>query len=304
MTKTAFLLIGFGGPRGPKEVQPFLESVLKGVSLPPERFQEVLRHYEALGGVSHYNEETLAQKQALERWLAEKGASFQVGLAFRHSTPSLADGLEVFGKFGVKKVVGFVLSPFRCQASFGKYLAAMDEAKRVSGAGIDIVYTDEFFSHPLFIEAVAARIVETQRALDGDSKPFTVFTAHSIPVSMDEESGYSRQFQNTAALIARKLDLGDTWTVAYQSRSGSPRDAWLEPSVEAVIRTVDLEQFNRVLLVPIGFLCDNTEVMYDLDVDARRVAESRGLRYRRASTVKHHPKFIELMGTLLLEKSA
>ncbi len=299
--KTGVLLIGFGGPESMEEVRPFLESVLRGVKIPQARFDEVMHHYEVIGGVSPYNAITQRQKAALEKELVRRGADLPVFTGYRHSSPSLADALREMKSRGIEQAAGFVLASLRSYASFQKYTERVEEAKKETGAeNITLNYTAPFHENPLFIEAQADEVLKALSRLgDGaKDKTFFIFSAHSIPSVMAAESGYDKQFERTAGLIAQKMNIS-AWTTAYQSRSGNPRDPWLEPSVEKAVSAVDRGRFENVLLIPSGFLCDNVEVIYDLDREIREHCRTLNLRYERASTVADHPQFIRLAADLI-----
>ncbi len=295
------MLIGFGGPEAMDQVRPFLESVLKGVRIPQARFEEVVHHYEIVGGVSPYNAITYTQKEALGKELLVRGLELPIFVGFRHSTPSNADALSQMKALGIKQVVGFVLASLRSHASFEKYIERIEEAKKEVGAEeITFSYTAPFHEHPLFIEAQADEVTQVIQKINPSEldKTFFIFSAHSIPVGMAKESGYDKQFEKTTECIVKKLNLS-SWSVAYQSRSGNPADPWLEPSVEKTIQEIDRDKFKNVVLVSAGFLCDNVEVIFDLDYECRRLCESLGLGYFRAKTVTDHPKFIHLVADLL-----
>ncbi len=295
----AVMLIGFGGPEKPGEARAFLESVLRGVKIPQARFEEVLHHYDMVGGVSPYNSITYNQKEALEKELSGRGIKLPVFVGFRHSSPSLADTLREMKKQGIQKVIGFVLASLRSQASFEKYIERIEEAKKEVGAEeIEFVYTEPFHENPLFIEA---QVAEVLNAGSRSGKTHFIFSAHSIPLPMAQASGYDKQFEKMSELIAQKIGISE-WSVAYQSRSGNPRDPWLEPSVESVIQGLDPQKYKNVLLVSSGFLCDNVEVIYDLDIECRNLCQKQGLGYFRAKTVTAHPQFIRLVADLIKNK--
>ena len=300
--KTAVLLIGFGGPTSPDEVRPFLESVLQGTKIPQARFDEVLKHYEAVGAISPYNAATFKQKQALERWLEDQGLNLPVFVGFRHSNPSFKDVFLSLKEKKIERVIGFVLSPLRSYASFDKYLARVEEGKKEAGASsIAVSYADVFHNDPLFIETQAARVGEVLDRLSKEerSKVFLLFSAHSIPEEMSRESGYAEQFIEIVALVSKRLGIKNGG-FAYQSRSGDARDPWLSPDIKEAIAAMDRVKFQTVVLVPAGFSSENAEILYDLDIEARQKAESLGLRYLRAATAADHPKFIEMMGRAIL----
>lgn len=311
MKKTAVLLIGFGGPTRLEEVRPFLHSIVGDSNVPPARVEEVYRHYELVGGSSPFNAITEKQKKALEASLRSKGVDWPVGVAYRHSSPSFRDAFESFKRFGVEEVVGLVLASFRSFVSREWYHQKVEEGRAAAGASsIGVRYTSPFDGDPLYLEAQRERIEEVWSRWSAEERrgARVIFTAHSIPSSMCEQSCaenenrcYGFQFDEASGRIARELGLED-WTTCYQSQSGSPRQMWLGPDVKEAIRALDPEKTRRVLVVPVGFLCDNVEVIYDLDIEARAAAETRGISYFRAGTVGEHPRFVEMMAEKVLEK--
>ena len=298
--KTAVLLIGFGGPRHASEIRPFLESVLEGVKIPEQRFNEVLRHYEAVGGTSPYNAAVESQRAALEAHLKKAGKNIPVFAAYRHSTPSFQEAFAVLKKDGYEKVIGFVLSPLRSFASFGKYAEKIEEAGKKAAAGaVKVLYTPPFYDEPGFVKAQSEKVKEALRsvpAYDAETAHF-LFTAHSIPLTMDEE--YSIQFLDSAFAVSHELGLLH-WSVAYQSRSGNPHEPWLGPDVLKAVESLDTAQFKNVVVVPVGFACDNVELTYDLDIEVRKAAGARGLGYFRSSPVSDAPSFIAMMARQIL----
>ena len=298
--KTAAMLIGFGGPTRPAEVRPFLDSVLKGVRIPQARYNEVKHHYDLLDGVSPYNAITFQQKKALENELLKRKIQLPVFVGFRHSSPSIADALNQMKAQGIQKAAGFILASLRSPASFEKYIAGVDEAKQGTRIKMDFRYTQPFHENLLFIDAQADEVSKVIQKIDPkeSDKTFFIFSAHSIPTAMAQTSGYDKQFEKIAELIAKKLNIS-SWTVAYQSRSGNPEASWLEPSVEKTVQGLDTKNFKNVVLVSAGFLCDNVEVIYDLDVECRDLCKKLNLGYFRAKTVTDHPKFIRLVADLI-----
>jgi len=163
--------------------------------------------------------------------------------------------------------------------------------------GFEVVYPEPWHDHPLFIKAVASRAREALKRLDASalSRARLIFTAHSIPVAMAEASRYVEQLTESARMVASELGI-DAWQFAYQSRSGSPRDHWLEPDINETIRNLTSKV---AVVVPIGFLCDHVEVLYDLDIEAAQIAREMGIRFERAPTVGDHPLFIEMMASIV-----
>ncbi len=307
--KTAVLLIGFGGPARPEEVKPFLFSIIDGTKVPEARIKDVLHHYDVIGGVSPFNEESFKQRMALEKNLKARGVSMPVGLAFRHSNPGFKDAFQILHRHGVDRVVGFVLASLRSFVSFQWYQDKVLEGMREAGAQMEIVYTEDFHLHPLFIKAQAEKVQSILSAFSPKDKDstFVVFTAHSIPASMCEQSTgendnncYGHQFYEVARSVAQKLSLGPNWGVCYQSRTGNPRDRWLEEDVNEYLKKIDRKKYRQVLLVPAGFLCSNVEILYDLDVAAKQTCAEIGLGFYRAEPVGQHPDFIDMMAEQIL----
>lgn len=308
--KTAILLIGFGGPTRPEEVRPFLKSIVGDSRVPDARLDEVARHYEVIGGKSPFNEITWQQKEALEANLRSKDVPLPVGVAYRHSTPSFQDAFESFRRFGTERVIGLVLASFRSFVSREWYYEKLEDGRRLAGAeSITVRYTAPFDNDPLYLRAQRERMDEVWSDWTPAQKreTFVIFTAHSIPTVMCERSTgenerrcYGHQFYEACRRIAGEVGLRD-WAHCYQSQSGRPGDSWLGPDVKEVIRGLDAGKAKRLLLVPLGFLCDNVEVIYDLDCEAKETARQMGLEYFRAGTVSDHPLFIEMMANRVLE---
>ena len=309
--KTAALLIGFGGPTQPSEVKGFIQSVLDSVSIPPARLQEVLRHYEVIGGISPFNAVTFKQKEALERYFKSRSESLPVGVAFRHSTPTFKDAFETFKKFGIEKVVGTILVTFRSFVSFEGYRQKLREGQALAKAkDMEIVYTDPFHRDASYLDAQSDRVRKLWDTLSSQDQKsaFVIYTAHSIPVAMCEKSCqengggcYGFQYDEVSRAVSKKLGFRN-WSCAYQSRTGNPHQPWLGPDVKETVQGIDTRRFKSVLIVPLGFVTDNVEVIYDLDVEVKDLCVLRGLRYLRAPMVADHPKFIEMMGKHILEK--
>jgi ferrochelatase len=293
----AILLIGFGGPTRADEVRPFLDNVLRGRPIPRERYEEVVHHYDLLGGRSPYNDLTMRQAAALREALAKDGAIAPVAVGMRSWQPYIADSLRALADGGARRVLGFILAAHRSEASFERYQATVDDARAALGASApEVVYPAAWHDHPLFIAAVASRAREACARFDPAerSRVRLVFTAHSIPLAMAQAGSYVEQLTQSARMVAAELGI-DAWQFAYQSRSGSPREAWLEPDIRETLRNLDAK---AAVVVPLGFLCDHVEVLYDLDIDAAQIAREAGIRMERAPTVGDHPLFIEMLASI------
>ena len=295
----AVLIIGFGGPTRREEIRPFLDNVLRGRPVPKERYEEVVRHYEHLGGRSPYNDLTMRQAGALRAELNRNGREIPVFVGMRNWEPYLAGALREMAARGVRRALGFIMAAHRSEPSWDRYQQKVRDAREeAGGAAPEIDYPAPWHTHPMFIQAATARVSEAMGRLDAHSHPHVhlIFTAHSIPVAMAEPARYVEQITESAQLVARAAGV-KFWTLAFQSRSGNPREAWLEPDIGDAIR--ELGAGRTAIVVPIGFVCDHVEVLYDLDVEAARIAREAGVWMVRAPTVGDHPLFIKMIASIV-----
>src|SRR5437867_5691926 len=257
------LLLAFGGPTRPGDVRPFLDHVLRNRSILKERYEEVVRHYDEVGGASPLNRLTFEQARALTDLLSRQGAPLPVYVGMRHWDPFIGDTLGAMAREGRRRAVGLVLAAHRSPASWEAYLAAVEEARRVVGRIAPVVdYVAPWSQNPLFIEAAAARTAEALATLPADRRTDAalVFTAHSIPVEMAKPSGYAESLRRTAALVAAALNVG-SWSLAYTSRSGNPKDPWLEPDIGDHLIVLKQRGVKDVVVSPIGFVSDHVELL-------------------------------------------
>ena len=298
------LLISFGGPQGLDDIRPFLANVLRGRRVPPDRVEEVARHYERFGGVSPITRLTRQQAVGLQERLDRDGPPLPVHVGMRNWHPFLADTLREMAEAGVRRAVGLILAGFRSWSSCGQYrdnvLAARRELRASGHPDVEVCYVGDWHAHDRFIEAWAARAAAALEALpaSGRNRARIVFTAHSIPVAMAGADLYREQLNVAARLVAERLGRAD-WALVYQSRSGRPQDPWLEPDVCDYLRTAAADGLDAVVLCPLGFVADHVEVLYDLDVEAAAVCAERGITMRRAAAVNDDPRFLDMMADVV-----
>jgi ferrochelatase len=297
----AVLLLAFGGPSRPEEIRPFLDNVLRGRPVPAERYEEVVQHYIEVGGSSPLARLTASQAEGLRSRLAAGGPDLPVFVGMRHWHPYIRETLATMAATGLRRAVGIVLAAHPSPASREAYFQAVSEAQGRMGACAPMVeFVGAWYEHPLFIEALADRLRDARAAVPAARRDAAavVFTAHSLPAAMSETSGYEASLRRTAELVARAAGVGE-WRLAWQSRSGGPREPWLEPDVRDVVAEVARQGSRDVVLAPIGFVCDHVEVLYDLDIQARAVAGAAGIGFHRAATAGDHPAFLDLLATLV-----
>ncbi len=302
------LLIGFGAPEMQADVPAFIAGILAGRRIPESRIAEVAKHYEAIGGGSPYNRHTFALQRALSEELAQfpETEAIKVRTGMRQWHPYLADAFRQLAADGSRSVLGIVLAPHRCEASFDRYVVSAESALRELGrAAPTISWNRPWHNDPLFAEAVSARAEEAfGRVPAGDrAKTEVIFTAHSIPAAMAAGSDYVSQLGETCALVAAAVPR-ESWTLVYQSRSGSPQQPWLEPDILDHLDALEAEGAADVVVAPIGFVSEHMEVVYDLDSEARERAAALGLGLVRAGTAGTHPAFVRMIRELVEERVA
>ena len=295
------LLIAFGGPEKLEDVRPFLEIVSVGRRIPPERLEEVARHYELIGGRSPLSELTMRQARGLHQALKRDGVPTPVYVGMRNWHPFLHETLAKMRDQGCRQTLGIILSSFQTEASWERYVADVAAAREKVGAGApEVAYARPWAEHPRFIDAMVARAADALADVPAPKRAdaLVIFTAHSVPVAMASGSPYARQLESAALVIAGRLGHA-RWQLAYQRRSGAPSDPWLEPDICDALRGVKGQGIEDVVVDPIGFVCDHVEVLYDLDVEARAVAAEVGLRFHRAQAANDHPAFIAMLADLV-----
>ena len=298
----AVLVLSFGGPEKHEDVIPFLENVLRGRNVPRERMLEVAEHYYHFGGKSPINDQNRALIAGIEKELARNGPNLPVYWGNRNWHPFLADTLRRMQVDGVKNALAFVTSVFSSYSGCRQYLEDIEKARaEVDPNAPHIDKLRSFYNHPLFIEAQSAEVRDALDRLSPDHREnaHILFTAHSVPVAMAESSGYQKQLNESCRLVAENLGLPE-WRLVYQSRSGPPGQPWLEPDVGEVLR--NMPSGSEVVIVPIGFVSDHMEVLYDLDTEARLICEAADVNMVRASTVGVHPLFLKLIRELISER--
>jgi len=296
----SFLVLSFGGPEKRDDVIPFLENVLRGRPVPRERMLEVAEHYYHFDGRSPINQQNRDLIGALRR---EPGMPLPIYWGNRNWHPFLADTLREMAADGRQRALAFVTSAFSSYSGCRQYLEDIERARAAVGPGAPLVERlRPFYNHPLFIATVADRVAEAFARIPAERRAAAhlVFTAHSIPVSMSQSSDYVRQLEEAASLVAADIGRSD-FHVVYQSRSGAPGQPWLGPDILEALGT--LQGARDVVVMPIGFVSDHMEVLYDLDTEARAAAAKLGLNMVRAATPGTHPKFVSMIVELIRERT-
>ena len=303
----ALLVVSFGGPEAPEEVIPFLENVLRGRNVPRERMLEVAEHYQAFGGKSPINEQNRALIAALEVELAQHGLQLPIYWGNRNWHPLLADTVKKMQSDGRQKSLAFLTSAYSSYSGCRQYRENLLEACR--GVGPNAPTIDKlraFYNHPGFIHPMIehVRTAVAKVPESGRERMKVFFTAHSLPISMAGNCDYVVQLQEACRLVGEGAALAD-FELVYQSRSGPPTQPWLEPDIcDAIVAEHAKGHLAHAVIVPIGFISDHMEVLFDLDQEARQLCDKLEIQFVRAATVGTHPDFITMIRKLILERTA
>ena len=319
----AILLAGFGGPEGQDDVIPFLRNVTSGRGIPDERLEEVAHHYRHFGGVSPINEQNRQLKAGLEAELARRGVDLPVIWGNRNWDPYLNDALAEAKERGFTKLIAIATSAYSSYSSCRQYREDFADALADTGTGdeIQIDKVRQFFDHPgfvrPFIEGVRdgiAGLVAEHPGLDRATEVEVLFATHSIPSTDAAKSGpaergfgeggaYAAQHRAVAEVVMREAGATDVpWQLVYQSRSGPPSMPWLEPDINDAIELLPAAGRKAVVIVPLGFVSDHMEVLWDLDNEALETAQEQGLAAVRVPTPGTHPEYVAGLVDLVLER--
>jgi protoporphyrin/coproporphyrin ferrochelatase len=310
----AILLLSFGGPEKPEDVVPFLENVTRGRGIPRERLEVVGEHYFLFGGRSPINDQNRALIAALEEDLAGAGVDLPVYWGNRNWEPYLADTVRRMAADGVRRAAVVATSAYASWSSCRQYLDNLDAAVAEVPRAPVLEKVRPYYDHPGFVDAVVDRTIEAMAELPEDLRRAArlVFVTHSIPDSMNDDSGpdggaYLAQHLDIAAVVAARVAVatGDAHQheLVFCSRSGSPRTPWLEPDVNDRLEEIADEGAAAVVLIPVGFVSDHMEVVYDLDTEALATAERLGVPAVRAGTPGTHPRFVAALRELALARA-
>jgi protoporphyrin/coproporphyrin ferrochelatase len=310
-TDAAFLLVSFGGPEGPDDVMPFLRNVTAGRDVPEDRLAEVAEHYYLFGGVSPINEQCRDLVRAIEKDFAVSGIGLPVYWGNRNWRPYLAETMQAMADDGVRTAIAFATSAYSSFSSCRQYLDDIARARAMVGEKSPLVTKiPPYYRHEAFIASFADAASRAVESLPEELRAGAelVFTAHSIPESMAAASGprgtaYQAQLAEAAGLVAAGLGRA-SWRLAYQSRSGPPAVPWLGPDINDCLTDLAQAGAPAVVVVPIGFVSDHMEVLFDLDLEAARTARDLGLPMARAATPGTDPRFVAMISSLVSDFAA
>jgi len=297
----ALLLLAFGGPRSLDEVGPFLNRIMKGRNPSSEQLEKVKERYRLIGGASPLLKITLGQAKGLEKRLSEKGHSFKSYVGMRYGHPVIEETMKEIFQDGITEVVAIPMAPFQSRESTGAYIEEVKRVQKNIGEVLKVSFVVGWHMHPLFLEAVREKIREGLMGFTPEERKRVqlLFTAHSLPKSIVEKDPYAREIDECIKGVVGGLG-HRAWRMAYQSKGGGPEE-WVGPDVESVLMELSKEGVQRVLIVPIGFVSDHIEILYDIDIIYREKAKSLGIKLKRTTSLNFSERFIEALSAIVEE---
>ncbi|CAN3702114.1 Ferrochelatase [Microbacterium sp. MM2322] len=316
------LLAGFGGPEGQDDVIPFLRNVTRGRGIPDERLEEVAHHYRHFGGVSPINEHNRELKAALEAEIAARGLGLPVYWGNRNWAPYLEEAVTEAAEAGHTTLLAIATSAYSSFSSCRQYREDYARVLESTGLGgtVTIDKVRQFFDHPGFVDTFLRGVTDAVAGFVADGiapeKIRVLFSTHSIPMADAQRSGprdvefgeggaYEAQHKAVAEVVMAAVADAVAeveWELVYQSRSGPPTQPWLEPDVNDVIAELPGRGVEAVAIVPLGFVSDHMEVLWDLDTEAMEAAEEAGIRAVRTPTPGVDPAYVSGLVDLVEER--
>jgi protoporphyrin/coproporphyrin ferrochelatase len=309
--KTAVLLLQMGGPDSIAAVEPFLLNLFTDrdiIKIGPrflqpfiarrivkKRAPKVQAHYQEIGGKSPIRELTDAQGRGLQNLL---GDGYRFFVAMRYSRPSTLEALAAIKREGISKVVALSLYPHYSRATTGSSINELNRVLKQSGVNFEMKWIDRFYSHPLYIQALAEKVTEGLASFPDRKEAEIVFSAHSLPQSfIDEGDPYLAHIQETVRLVMERVGAA-SYQLSFQSKAGPVK--WLEPSTEEMLQSLAAKGRKNLLMVPLSFVSDHIETLHEIDIQYAEEAKGLGIeRFLRSESLNTSPLFLECLADLV-----
>jgi ferrochelatase len=300
------LLMAYGTPETPDQVEQYFTHIRGGRAPSAESVARLRQRYELVGGRTPLLDITNELRGALERELnaAAIGPTYRVYVGMKHWHPFIGDVVPLVAADGVGELIAIVLAPHYSRISIGGYRSALGAALAAISDPPRLRFIESWHLHPQFIDFTAARVSAAladfppSESGTRDDDIVTVFSAHSLPTRIREWGDpYEAQLRESCAAVAERAAIRD-WRFAWQS-AGETGEPWLGPDIVEYLDTLHGEGARRVLSVPIGFVSDHLEIMYDIDYAARRKAESLGMTFRRTRMPNAEPGFVRVLASVI-----
>jgi protoporphyrin/coproporphyrin ferrochelatase len=293
------VLMAYGTPRTPADIEGYYTDIRRGRRPSDEQLHDLTRRYEAIGGTSPLAARTEGQRDVLQAELDRRAAGrFHVGLGYKHAPPRIEEAVGALTATGVERLVGLVLAPHYSAMSVGEYLTRAGAA--AASSGVPFAGIQSWATEPALIDFLGGQV--RQRLGEMPPNTMVVFTAHSLPARVVAGGDpYPAEVRSTAAAVSAAIGLApEQWSVGWQSAGRTP-EPWMGPDILTVIDELsESERADGILVCPCGFVADHLEVLYDLDIQACRRAEDRGLVFGRTGSVNaDRPVFAALAQRVL-----
>ena len=298
--RTGIFLMAHGAPESTDDIPEYLKTIRGGRDSTPETIQIIRDRYEQIGGKSPLREITAELAERLEKFLNQEEPQFKVYVGMRNWSPYIRDEVKRMKEDGIEKVIALCLAPQFSTWSTKLYFNAFEEAlKECGGENIDVHFVASWANHPLLIDAFSEKYREALAKLNGESV-YTIFTAHSIPSeSIDLGDPYDQEFNKTVELLVDRVK-PNNWYQAYQSQGMIPVP-WLGPTVESVLDKISRVGSKTVLIVPVGFVCDHVEILFDIDIEFKNYAVDKKLKLHRTESLNFSSTYIEALASIAWE---
>ena len=297
----ALLLLAFGGPRSLDEVEFLLTRLFQGRKPSAEQIESVKEHYRLIGGVSPLLKITQEQAKGLEEELKKRGYLFKSYVGMRYGHPLIEETLKEVLQDGIMEIIVLPMAPFQSRASTGAYIEEVNRVKKNLAKKVSLSFVVGWHLHPLFLEAIRERIREGLKGFDEEERKrvHLLFTAHSLPKSIVEKDPYAKEIEASIKGALEGLE-PFPWHMAYQSKGGGPEE-WVGPDVESILEELSKNKIREVLTVPIGFVSDHIEILYDIDILYQDKAKLLGMQLKRTPSLNFSKRFIEALATIVEE---
>jgi ferrochelatase len=303
MSRTGLVVMAYGTPRSPDDVEAYYTDIRRGRPPTPEQLADLKARYDAIGGISPLAERTEAQRAALAASLeALAPGRFEVVLGQKHAAPFVEDAVRALADRGIDRAVGLVLAPHYSASSVGQYHARAAAAG--AEAGVEMRPIDSWHLEPAYLDFLTDALREARAELPAGHK--VLFTAHSLPERVLVDDPYPEQLRESAAIVAERVGMlpWPEWAIAWQSAGRTP-EPWRGPDILQVIR--DLGETGRgtgVAVCAQGFTSDHLEVLYDLDIEAKALADEAGINFSRTRMPNADPEYLDVLAQVVRDHLA
>jgi ferrochelatase len=297
----ALFLLAFGGPRSLAEIEPFLMRLFRGRKPSAKVLERVKERYRLVGGASPLLKITQEQSKRLEKKLSERGHSFKSYVGMRYGHPMIEETMKEILRDRITEVVAIPMAPFQSRESTGAYIEEVKRVQQNIGEELKVSFVVGWHMHPLFLEAIQEKVHEGLMEFTPEERKraHLLFTAHSLPKSIIEKDPYGREIEASIKGVLGGLERR-SWHMAYQSKGGGPEE-WAGPDAESVLEVLSKERIREVLIVPIGFVSDHIEILYDIDILYQEKAKSLKMVLKRTPSLNYSEQFIEALANIVEE---